>query len=243
MASGKQQYRRLQVKNVWARTAFEIVAIVFAIVFCCVTIVSAYEKTYAQAAEQSAGDSAVQLAHSLSHLVDRDAVSIEDKDRRDYVAGVYTRQLESCFIAEDVLYTGAVYVMTDSQPTVYAAAGRYDETLAAHGLTVKGEDGTVSLSDDIALALRSAFTGIESVVKHGDVCIAFVPTADEDSSMPYAVTAVSVVHRDSFEYNSTVSGRIVIISLVVGVLIVGYYLISAAITERNRIKEKAVNEL
>ena len=34
-----------------------------------------------------------------------------------------------------------------------------------------------------------------------------------------------------------------IISLVVGVLIVGYYLISALITEKNRIKEKAVNEL
>ncbi len=243
MASGKQQYRRLQVKNVWARTAFEIIAIVFAIVFCCVTIVTSYEKTYSEAAEKSAEDSAVQLAHSLSWLVDRDAVSIEDKERREYVAGVYTRQMDSCFIAEDVLYTGAVYVMTDGLPTVYAAAERYESTLDTYGLSVKAEDGTKNLSDDMNAALRNAFTGIETVVRQGDVCIAFVPSADENDAMPYAVTAVSVVHRDSFDYNSTVSGRIVIISLVVGVLIVGYYLISASITERNRVKEKAVNEL
>jgi|GEM_PF-1569937 len=243
MTSGKQKYRRLQVKNVWARTAFEIVAIVFAIVFCCVTIVTAYEKTYSEAAEKSAEDSAVQLAHSISYLVDRDAVSIEDKDRRDYVAEVYTRQLNSCFIAEDVLYTGAVYVMTDSQPTVYAAADRYDETLDTYGLTSKDSEGGTVLSEEMTAALRTSFTGIDTVVRQGDVCIAFVPSADEGDTMPYSVTAVSVVHRDSFEYNSTVSGRIVIISLVVGVLIVGYYLISAYITERNRIKEKAVNEL
>jgi len=243
MASAKQPYRRLQVKNVWARTVFEIVAIVFAIVFCCVTIVTAYEKTYSEAAEISAQDNAVQLAHSISHLVDREAVSIEDKDRRDYVAELYTKQLESCFIAEDTLYTGAVYTLTDGQPVVYAGAQRYDGMLEENGLAVKNDDGTRSMSSAMETALRNAFTGIESVVREGSVCIAFVPSVDENDVMPYAVTAVSVVHRNSFDYNSTVSGRIVIISLVVGVLIVGYYLVSAFITEKNRIKEKAVNEL
>ena len=243
MATAKQPYRRLQVKNVWARTVFEIIAIVFAIVFCCVTIVTAYEKTYSDAAEASAQDNAVQLAHSISHLVDRDAVNMEDKDRRDYVAGLYQKQLDSCFIAEDTLYTGAVYVMTDGQPAVYAAAQRYEGMLAENKLLLTGEDGTKALSSEMTVALRNAFTGVESVVQEGDVCIAFVPSTDESDIMPYAVTAVSVVHRDSFDYNSTVSGRIVIISLVVGVLIVGYYLISALITEKGRIKEKAVNEL
>jgi len=243
MAYGKQQYRRLQVRNVWTRTVFEIIAIVFAIIFCCVTIVAAYEKSYSEAAAESARDSAVQLAHSISHLVDRDAVSMEDKERRDYVAGLYQKQLDSCFIAEDTLYTGAVYVMADGQPTVYAAAQRYDGVLSENGLVQTGEDGLPALSEEMTSTPRNAFTGIEGVVQEGDVCIAFVPSTDENDVMPYAVTVVSVVHRDSFDYNSTVSGRIAIISLVVGVLIVGYYLLSALITEKNRIKEKAVNEL
>ncbi|MBE6758915.1 MAG: hypothetical protein E7554_02350 [Ruminococcaceae bacterium] len=243
MATAKQPYRRLQVKNVWTRTIFEIVAIVFAIIFCCVTIVSAYEKTYSDAAEASAQDNAVQLAHSISHLVDREAVDIGDKDRRDYVAGLYTKQLDSCFIAEDTLYTGGVYTMVDGQPVIYAEAQRYDGMLEEHGLVTRNDDGERTMIPEMETALRNAFTGIEGVVREGDVCIAFVPSTDESDAMPYAVTAVSVVHRDSFDYNSTVSGRIVIISLVVGVLIVGYYLVSALITEKNRIKEKAVNEL
>lgn len=237
MASAKQRYRRLQVKNVWLRTAFEIVAIIFAIVFCCVTIVSAYEKTYSDAAAGSAKDNALQLAHSISHLVTREATEMDDKERRDYVAGVYARQLESCFIQEDVLYTGAVYVLTDGQPNVYAAAERYADTLEAYGLAA--DEGGERLEQ----AIREAFTGIESVVVEGDICVALVPGADETDSMPYSVTAVSVVNRDSFDYNSTVRGRVTIISVVVGALIVGYYLVSAYITEKNRVKEKAVNEL
>jgi len=237
MASAKQRYRRLQVKNVWARTAFEIVAIIFAIVFCCVTIVSAYEKTYSEAAASSAQDNAMQLAHSISHLVTREATEMDDKERRDYVAGVYADQLESCFIQEDVLYTGAVYVLTDSQPAIYAQAQRYAESLESGGLA-SGE-GALRLQK----AIREAFTGIESVVVEGDVCIALVPASDETDSMPYSVTAVSVLNRDSFDYNSTVRGRVTVISLVVGALIVGYYLVSASITEKNRVKEKAVNEL
>ena len=236
MASGKQQYRRLQVRNVWHRTAFEIVAIIFAIVFCCVTIVSAYEKTYSEAAASSAKDSALQLAHSISHLVTRDAVEMEDKERRDYVAGVYAEQLDSCFIREDEMYSGAVYVLTDSQPAIYAAAGRYAEVLEAFAAA---EDGNARLEQ----AVRDAFTGIESVVAEGDVCIAFVPGTDDSDVMPYSVTAVSVFNRDSFDYNSTVRGRVIVISMVVGALIVGYYLVSAYITEKNRVKEKAVNEL
>lgn len=236
MASGKQRYRRLQVKNVWARTAFEIVAIVFAMIFCCVTIVSAYEKTYSEAAAGSAKENALQLAHSISHLVTRDAVEMEDKERREYVAGVYAGQLESCFIQEDVLYTGAVYVLTDSQPAIYAAADRYAETLEVFGAA---EDGMARLD----AAVRDAFTGIESVVVEGDVCVALVPVADDSDSTPYTVTAVSVFNRDSFDYNSTVRGRITIISVVVGAIIVGYYLASAYITEKKRTREKAVNEL
>ena len=236
MTSVKQRYRRLQVKNVWARTAFEIGAIIFAIVFCCVTIVTAYEHTYSEAAAGSAKDNALQLAHSISHLVTREEVEMEDKERREYVAGVYADQLEGCFIQEDVLYTGAVYVMVDGRPEVYAAADRYAETLDTYGLS--GQDSTVL--DD---AVREAFMGIERVVAEGDVSIALVPATDGAEALPYSVTAVSVVNRDSFEYNSTVSGRVTIISVVVGALIVGYYLASAYITERNRVKEKAVNEL
>lgn len=236
MASVKQRYRRLQVKNVWLRTAFEIIAIVFAIIFCCVTIVTAYEKTYSEANAGNARDNALQLAHSISHLVTREATEMEDKERREYVAGVYADQLNSCFIQEDVLYTGAVYVITDGQPDVYAAADRYSETLESAGLT--GEGGE-RLED----AIRQAFTGIESVVTEGDVCIALVPGMDGADAIPYSVTAVSVVNRDSFDYDSTVRGRVTIISVVVGAIIVGYYLASAYITERNRVKEKAVNEL
>lgn len=235
MTSVKQRYRRLQVKNVWLRTAFEIVAIIFAIVFCCVTIVSAYEKTYSDAAAGSARDNALQLAHSISHLVTRDATRMEDKERRDYVAGVYAEQLDSCFIQEDVLYTGAVYVMTDGQPVIYAQAERYSETLEEYGLSGEGE---AKLTE----AVRQAFTGIESVVEQDEIYIALVPGIDQTDVLPYSVTAVSVVNRDSFEYNSTVSGRVAIISVVVGAIIVGYYLASAYITERNRVKEKAVNE-
>lgn len=236
MASVKQRYRRLQVKNVWARTAFEIVAIIFAIVFCCVTIVSAYENTFSEAAAENARGNALQLAHSISHLVTRDAVEMEDKERREYVAGVYADQLESCFIQEDVLYSGAVYVLADGQPTVYAAAERFGDALEKFGAA---EGGSQRLEN----AVISAFTGIESVVVEGDVCIALVPGTDGSSAMPYSVTAVSVVNRDSFDYNSTVRGRVMVISVVVGALIVGYYLASAYITEKNRVKEKAVNEL
>lgn len=236
MASVKQRYRRLQVKNVWARTAFEIVAIIFAIVFCCVTIVTAYENTFSQAAAENARDNALQLAHSISHLVTREAVEMEDKDRREYVAGVYADQLEGCFIQEDVLYSGAVYVLTDGQPTVYASSGRFAEALERF---IAADGG----SERLESAVVAAFTGIENVVVEGDVCVALVPGTDESSAMPYSVTAVSVVNRDSFDYNSTVRGRIMVISVVVGALIVGYYLASAYITERNRVKEKAVNEL
>lgn len=238
MASEKQFYRRLQVKNVWARTAFEIVSIVFAIVFCSVTIVTAYEKTYSEASAGNVRDSALQIAHSISHLVERDAVQMTDTERRDYVAGVYTRQLESCFIGEDVIYAGAVYVLKDGQPEAYVQTQRYTDVLGEHGLTADDEGGQT-----LARAVREAFTGIENVMTEGEVCVALVPCTDEEGTIPYAVTAVSVELRDSFEYNSTVRGRITVISLVVGLVIVAYYLGSAYLTERNRIKEKAVNEL
>lgn len=239
MASGRQRYRRLQVENVWVRMAFELLAIIFAITFCCVTIVSAYEATYSEATQSNTIDYAMQLGHSVSGLVGREAVEESDETRFDYLAERYSADLESCFISGSTMNTGAVYIMKDGEPVLYAASERYAEVLADAGL-LDAETG--ASGEELDAALRNVFAGGESVLGERPLCVALVPMTDGASALPYAVTAVSVAFRDSFDYDSAVRGRIILISIVVCLLLVAYYCASAAITDRNRIKEKAVSE-
>lgn len=239
MAPEIQRYRRLQVENVYLRTALEIAAIVLAIVFCAATVISSYEAVYSNATMRNTSENALQLAHSISGLLDRESSQNTEEKAGEYLSERYTKALDSCFLGEDLIYSGAIYVIRGGELSLFAASAGYKSVVEDYGLSDEATPG--GLSGEFEQGLQTAATGGESVAEKSDICVAFVPVCEQGDDLPYAIAAVSVARRDSLEYDSIVKGRLIAISVVSAILIIGYYLASAFISDRGSKKQKAVN--
>ncbi|MBQ4312687.1 MAG: hypothetical protein IJC18_00630 [Clostridia bacterium] len=236
MEQKKQRYRRLQVRNIWLRTVFELAAIILAIVVCTTMIVSTYEDSYRAATRQNASDNAVQLARSISAVADAQSLAVDESDR-EYVVSRYEDILDSCFIGEDMLYSGAVYTVSGSDCTLFAASEGYYQTVSDNKLA-SGESYKPAKS--LRASFEAAANGEEVSTSVKDVYLAFRPVSHSFGEKPYAVIVASVEYRDSMEYPSLVKSRLTLISVISAVLILVYYLVSAAISEHKKRKGEAV---
>ena len=223
------KYKRLQVENIWLRAVCEMAAIITAIVLCCVLIISNYEKSFAEHTRLYTAENTMQIAHSLSSIADRTSLSVEDAERREYAADRISAQLDSCFISEDMLYCGAVYKVDGENIELFAASEQYPTALTDNGLL--DEEGAPI--KELAQILDAASLGEEQSVAIDDVYIALVPLTDEDG-LVYSIVAASTTYRTSLDYPSIVRTRVVWISIVCSVLIILYYSISAARSEKKR---------
>lgn len=228
---GKTKYKRLQVERIWLRALFEMVCIITAIVLCCVLIVSNYEKSYADYTRKYTADNTLQLAHSLAGMADKGAISLEEGERRDYAADSISGQLDNCFISEDMLYSGAIYKVDGEEITLFASSEKYVPTMTENKIIgSEGENGA-----QLAALLDAAALGEEQSVTIDDVYLSLVPRRDSDG-LVYSIVAASTTYRTSLDYPSIVRGRLVWISIVCSVLIIVYYSISAARSEKKRQK-------
>ncbi len=228
----KQKYRRLQVENIKLRTLFEIITLIIAIVISCVVVINSYEKSYKEAIISSFEDSARQLVHSVSSVADRDAVGVENADRRAYVMQRYSDILDTCFIEEDVQYSGAIYSVGETNASLFSASADYAANI---------DNGAESpYAEDIVKCLKSAASGDSVTVMLDDTCLALEPVKDSETGEIYAVAAVAVDHRSSTEFNSPVKNRLGLISVVSGVLIVIYFAVSGARSQRKKLNGEVV---
>lgn len=230
MSVKKQKYRRLQVENIALRTVVEIVLLVIAIVICGTAVVKSYEKSYAGATVENAGLNAMQLAHNISAMADPKALKTDNVDRRDYVQENYSRQLENCFIDEDIEYSGGIYMIKEGDISLFASSSAYKELLASLGD-----------SQDINEALQIAAAGQQTSIHIDDTYIAFWPITDlEDGGKVCAISSAAIDYRSATEFDSPVKSRIVLISVVSGVLILAYFAVSAVRSERRKMNGEAV---
>lgn len=232
MSSKKQKYRRLQVENIALRTVFEIVALILAVVISCSVVIRSYEKVYAESAVGDAAHNAQQLAYSISGAVDAELLSTENIERREYVMEQYSEMLDSSFIGEDVQYSGAIYAVGEQSVSLFAASEAFDEIIPS------GEDS--ENSETINDALARAAAGEKTDIAVGNGCVAFYPVTDEETGKIIAVSAGAVDYRLSMEFDSPVKQRIVLISIVSGLLILAYFTISGIRSEKKKLNGEAV---
>ncbi len=229
MGVKKQKYRRLQVENIALRTVFEIVMLIAATVICCVAVINNYENSYAHSSTDTAELSAMQLAHNISVIADRDALMTENADRREYVSQVLCMQLEKCFIGDDVQYSGGIFTVDNSDIELFASSDAFGKLYA-----------NLSENTEFTNALLLASAGEQVNINIGDTYIALYPIADKNSAFTYAISSAAVDFRSSTEFDSPVKNRIVLISIVSGLLILGYFTISGIRSERKKISGEAV---
>lgn len=230
MNNKKQKYRRLQVDNIALRTVFEIVALVLAVIISCSVVIRSYEKVYAQSAVGDAAHNARQLAFSISGAVDADSLSTENIERREYVISQYRDMLNGSFIGEDVQYSGAIYAVGEQSVTLFAASDAFSEI-------VDPDDS--KNAEIINEALSKAAAGEKNDIAIGNGCVAFQPVTDDEGRI-IAVSAGAVDYRLSMEFDSPVKQRLVLISVVSGILILVYFTISGIRSERKKINGEAV---
>jgi len=229
MAVKKQKYRRLQVVNIKLRTFFEIVALIAAIIVCCSAVIRSYEDSYAHATTDTAEASAMQLAHNISGIADPVLLATDNVTRREFVMENYSQQLENCFIGEDVQYSGGIFAVNEGEIQLFAKNGAYGTLYEATGA-----------SDEFSEALLLAVAGEKTSINSGDTYIAFYPVIDEETGIVCAVSSAAVDYRASTEFDSPVKNRIVLISLVSSGLILLYFTISAARSEKKKLNGEAV---
>jgi len=229
MSVKKQKYRRLQVDNIALRTVFEIAALIIAIIICCTAVISSYEASYASSTTDTASLSAMQLAHNISAVAEPEALKTENAERRDYIKTAYSQQLEKCFISEDVQYSGGIYAVNESEIELFSASAAYDAVYKKY-----------SEQSDFTDALLLAAAGERTSINIDDNYIAFYPVTDKNTGAIYAISSASVDNRSSTEFDSPVKDRIVLISVVSGVLIIAYFAISGVRSERKKVRGEAV---
>lgn len=227
----KQKYRRLQVDNIVLRTIIEIVLLVTAVIISCVVVINSYEQSYAKATTVSFGESARQLAHSIAGAADIEALGVENVDRRAYVEERYSELLDSCFISEDISYSGAIYSVGETNVTLFAASTDFNKSFG-------GEEN--EFAGELEKGLKAAASGDTVELMLGDACVALEPVRNEKTGEIYAVAAAVADHRSSTEFDSPVKDRLVLISIVSGVLILVYFVISGARSEKKKINGEAV---
>ena len=226
MNTPRQRYRRLQVDRIWGRAWLEILAIIISIIVCCSVVVSGYESSYSDYSSDFTTDNARQLAHSVSMLLQKSSIDIEAPERAEYAGGLYSELLDQCFV-NDATYSGAIYRVTPDGAVSFAESSGYAGALGEGRLTTR--DG--ALKPEIADRINDAASGKSSYGAFGadeGSYMAFEPVCDPDTNLPYAVVVTQVLHRSSVERGSVVTKRLVWISIVCGILIIIYYLISAA---------------
>lgn len=230
MNNKKQKYRRLQVDNIALRTVFEIVALILAVIISCSVVIRSYEKVYAQSAVGDAAHNARQLAFSISGAVDADSLNTENIERREYVISQYRDMLNGSFIGEDVQYSGAIYAVGEQSVTLFAASDAFSEI-------VDPDDS--KNAEIINEALSKAAAGEKNDIAIGNGCVAFQPVTDDEGRI-IAVSAGAVDYRLSMEFDSPVKQRLVLISVVSGILILVYFTISGIRSERKKLNGEAV---
>lgn len=231
------RYRRLQVDRIWARTFFEIAAIITAIVICSSIVVSGYEKSYAAYSSDYTTDNARQLARSVSLIANRDTLEIADPARSQYAAEQYSKLLDDCFLSGDNTYSGAIYRVFSGQSILFAESSRYIPALRGAGLASR--DGTLAYG--VQQYLDAAAAGRASYQSFGDTYMAFEPVFEEGSDVPYAVVVTQVMYQNSVTRDGDVRKRLIQISTVCGGLILIYYCISAARSKSKTRKGETVN--
>ena len=232
MKEKKLKYRRLQVQSIAARTVIEIVLLITAIVISCTVVINSYEKNYAAKTVALAEDSAKQLAHSITGVIDADSMSVENYERREYVQQRYAKLLKNIFISEDVQYSGAVYAVNDENISFFAGSSDYSEAID----NADGGEYSAALSE----YLQAAANGDSTAVLLDDIWVALEPVCDDSTGRVFAVSAAAVNYRASAEYDNPVKDRLVLISVVSGVLILAYFAISGVRSEKKKINSEAV---
>lgn len=232
MSSKKQKYRRLQVDNIALRTVFEIVALILAVIISCSVVIRSYEKVYAVSAVGDAEHNAHQLAYSVSGAVDAEAIGTENAERREYVIKQYNNMLENSFIGEDVQYSGAIYAVGEQSITLFASSSAFGE--------IVNPDADSDNAEIINEALKRAAAGEKNSIAIGSGCVAFYPVTDEETGKVIAISAGAVDYRQSMEFDSPVKQRIVLISVVSGLLILAYFTISGIRSEKKKLNGEAV---
>ncbi len=229
MSVKKQKYRRLQVENIALRTVFEIVVLIAAIVISCVTVINSYEKSYEESSTETAHMSAMQLAHNISALADAKALGLENAERRDWAQEMLSGQLDQIFLSEDIQYSGGIFTVENFTAELFASSALYGRLYTS-----------AAENEDFAAALAQAAAGAGGTVCIGDTYIALEPVTDPDSGAIYAVSSAAIDYRSSTEFDSPVRNRIVLISVVSGVLILAYFAISGVRSERKKLSGEAV---
>ncbi len=237
MEEKRPRYKRLQVRRIWLRALLEIAAVMIAIVVCSAVVVSSYEHSFSEQTKRFTADNTAQLARSIAGLVERDMLTLTQPERSEYVAERYAEQLNDTFISEDFIYSGAFYKVSGDRWELFSQSDSYTKTLEDAKLIDDGGKYINALSQ----CIDSASVGKELSGTFDDVYMTFVPVFDNTSDMPYAIAVASVAYRDSISYAGDVRKRITYIAIISGILIITYYLVSAARSQKRTNRGEAVS--
>lgn len=225
------KYKRLQVNRIWFRTLIEMVCIITALILCCTLIITRYEDSFEGYTRKHIADNNLQLAHFISSMADTGAAALEDDARREYAQSQLSSQLDNCFISEDMLYSAAVYRVNGEEIELFASSSEY--TAALQEGSIIDEEGIAG--EQLSDLLNTAACGEEVSAAIGDIYLSLVPRTDSDG-LVHSIGVASTTYRASLDYPSIVRRRLVWISVVCSLLIIIYYSISAARSEKKRQK-------
>lgn len=211
---------RLQVGHIGLRTFFQILFAIGSVVFCVVLVLSSFESSYVSGSDTELAQTSARLAEYLLPSVSSEALTQSEPERVKFISDKYSGLLDSCFLTDDIAYSGAIYTVSDAMPFLSAKSSAFSE----------------ALTDEQSASLASVVSGRETVTEsYGDRAITYAPVTDSSDKV-FAVLVVSAEARNSMEYSGAVRNRLLVFALVCCVLITIYYTCSGVVAYINKRK-------
>ncbi|MDR1002469.1 MAG: hypothetical protein LBL82_04275 [Oscillospiraceae bacterium] len=229
---------RLQVGNIAARTAFQIIFTIASVFFCVILILDSFEKYYYNASQETLAETTEIIAAQMSLEIDYDTLFQEDAEKQEFVSARYAEFLDSFFAGDDIERAAALYSVSGEAVTLLSKTSAFDESLIEDKedliLTSLGSGGIYS-SDTVRerLIFSSAGTGgAASETGSGQsIAAALVSIEGVNGSV---VLIVSSQQKSSLAYSGTIRNRLIVFAVVCSIAILIYFACSGIITERNK---------